>query len=123
VPLRFLGDAELEAVECRRCRLGDPDASGRRAPEELAGTEFRLQADTVVKAIGQRPRADFLQWIDGLELERGKVKVDPATGQTSNPKYFAAGDATNGGATVVEAVREAKVAARGIDALVGRRAA
>jgi dihydropyrimidine dehydrogenase (NAD+) subunit PreT len=123
VPLRFVGAEELEAVECRRCRLGEPDASGRRAPEELPGTEFTLRADTVVKAIGQRPRADFLQWIEGLELERGRVKVDPETGQTANPKYFAAGDATNGGATVVEAVREAKVAARGIDALVGRRAA
>ena len=58
---------------------------------------------------------------DGLELERGKPKVDSETGQTTNPKYFAAGDATNGGATVVEAVRTAKVAARGVDGYVGRR--
>jgi glutamate synthase (NADPH/NADH) small chain len=123
VPLRFVGDEELEAVECRRCRLGEPDATGRRSPVELPGTEFTLRADTVVKAIGQRPRAEFLEWIEGVELERGKVKVDPDTGQTANPKYFAAGDATNGGATVVEAVREAKVAAAGIDSLVGRRSA
>jgi glutamate synthase (NADPH/NADH) small chain len=123
VPLRFSGHGCLEEVECRRCRLGEPDASGRRSPVELPGTEFTLHADTAVKAIGQRPRAEFLEWIDGLELERGKVKVDPATGQTANPRYFAAGDATNGGATVVEAVREAKVAARGIDTLVGSRGA
>lgn len=121
VPLRFLGAERLGAVECRRCRLGDPDASGRRAPEEIPGTEFTLRADVAVKAIGQQPRAELFEWVEGLELERGRVKVDPDTGQTTNPKYFAAGDATNGGATVVEAVREAKIAARGIDAYVGRR--
>ena len=122
VPLRFAGGETLEAVECRRCRLGEPDSSGRRSPIELPGTEFTLRADTAVKAIGQRPRAEFLEWIEGLELERGKVKVDPETGQTTNARYFAAGDATNGGETVVEAVRGAKVAARGIDRLLGSRA-
>jgi glutamate synthase (NADPH/NADH) small chain len=121
VPLRFVGDGHVTDVECRRCRLGEPDASGRRRSEEIPGTEFILPAETVVKAIGQRPRTEFLQWIEGLELEHGNVKVDPETGQTTNPKYFAAGDATNGGATVVEAVREAKLAARGVDAWVGRR--
>ncbi|HEX6662640.1 MAG TPA: NAD(P)-dependent oxidoreductase [Gaiellaceae bacterium] len=121
VPLRFVGDTRVDGVECRRCKLGAPDASGRRRPEEIPGTELLLPAQTVVKAIGQRARAEFFQWIDGIELEHGKLKVDPETGQTANPKYFAAGDATNGGATVVEAVREAKLAARGVDAWVGRR--
>lgn len=121
VPVRFVGSDRLEGVECRRCRLGEPDASGRRRPEEMPGTEFVLQADTVVKAIGQRPRTRFLEWIEGLELEGGLPKVDPVTRQTTNPKFFAAGDVTNGGATVVEAVREAKLAARGVDAWVGRR--
>jgi glutamate synthase (NADPH/NADH) small chain len=59
--------------------------------------------------------------IAGLELEDGRLKVDPETGQTTNPKYFSAGDATNGGATVVEAVRGAKIAASGVDGWVGRR--
>jgi dihydropyrimidine dehydrogenase (NAD+) subunit PreT len=121
LPLRFLGTNRLTGVECRRCRLGPPDESGRRSPEELPGTEFVLPADTVVKAIGQRPRTDFFEWIDGLDLERGRPKIDPESGQTTNPKYFAAGDAINGGATVVEAVRGAKLAARGVDAWVGRR--
>ena len=80
----------------------------------MPGSEFLLEADTVVKAIGQTPRRELLSWIDGIELPGG-LQVDPATGRTANPKYFAAGDVTNGGATVVEAVREAKVAARGID--------
>jgi glutamate synthase (NADPH/NADH) small chain len=118
VPLRFVGDGRLEAVECRRAKLGRPDESGRRRPQEIPGSEFLLRADTVVKAIGQRPRAEFLSWIDGLELEHGAIPVDPQTGATANGKFFAAGDACNGGATVVEAVREAKVAARGVHAFL-----
>ena len=119
IPVRYLGDARLQAVECRRAELGEPDASGRRRPQEVAGSEFLIPADTVVEAIGQRPRAAFLGWIDGVELDRGKIVVDPETGRTGNPKYFAAGDAVNGGATVVEAVRAAKVAASAIDAWLG----
>ncbi|MGZ4410291.1 MAG: FAD-dependent oxidoreductase, partial [Gaiellaceae bacterium] len=121
VPLRFVGSTSLEGVLCRRCRLGDPDASGRRRPEEMPGTEFLLPVTTVVKAIGQRPRAELFAQIAGLELEHGRLKVDPETGQTTNPKYFAAGDATNGGATVVEAVREAKIVAQGVDRWLGGR--
>jgi glutamate synthase (NADPH/NADH) small chain len=86
----------------------------------VPGTEFTIPVDTAVKAIGQQPRSEFLGWIDGLDLERGRVTVDAETGQTTNPKYFAAGDATNGGATVVEAVREAKRTATGIDAWIRR---
>jgi glutamate synthase (NADPH/NADH) small chain len=120
LPLQVLGTTYLEGVECRRARLGEPDASGRRSPEPMPGTEFVLPVDTAVKAIGQEPRAEFLGWIDGLELERGLPKVDPLTGETGNPKFFAAGDVTNGGATVVEAVRQAKIAARGVDELLRR---
>jgi glutamate synthase (NADPH/NADH) small chain len=118
-PVRFVGDGRVEGVECRSMRLGEPDASGRRRPDTVPGTEFVLPADTVVKAIGQQPRAELLSWIEGLELDGGLVRVDAETGRTSNPKYFAAGDAINGGATVVEAVRGAKLAARTIDAVLG----
>jgi glutamate synthase (NADPH/NADH) small chain len=121
IPRQFVGSATLEGVLCRRCRLGEPDASGRRKPEEMPGTDFLLPASTAVKAIGQRPRAELFSLIAGLELEDGRLKVDAETGQTTNPKYFSAGDATNGGATVVEAVRGAKIAARGVDGWVGRR--
>ena len=121
VPLQFVGSATLEGVLCRRCRLGEPDASGRRKPEEMPGTDFLLPVSTAVKAIGQRPRAELFALIPDLELEAGRLKVDPETGQTTNPKYFSAGDATNGGATVVEAVRGAKIAAHGVDGWVGRR--
>jgi glutamate synthase (NADPH/NADH) small chain len=114
VPVRMVGRERVEAVECRRARLGEPDASGRRRPEEIAGSEFLVTADTVVKAIGQQSRADFLQLVSGLDLDHGSIVVDPQTGATSKPGWFAAGDATNGGATVVEAVRQAKIAARGV---------
>jgi glutamate synthase (NADPH/NADH) small chain len=79
-----------------------------------------MRADTVVKAIGQRPRAEFLAWIDGLEVEHGAIVTDPVSGATTAPRYFAAGDACNGGATVVEAVREAKLAARGVHEFLAR---
>ena len=97
-------------------RLGAPDASGRRRPEPVAGVELTLPAETVVKAIGQQPRRELADWIAALELApAGTVRVDPATGRTSNPKFFAGGDVINGGVSVVEAVRDAKRAARAID--------
>ena len=115
-PVRFLGSDRLEAVECRRMTLGKPDASGRRRPEPIPNSSFTLSADTAVKAIGQQARRELGDWVRGLLLDRGGlVEVDPATGQTSNPKFFAGGDLINGGASVVEAVREAKRAARAID--------
>jgi NADPH-dependent glutamate synthase beta subunit-like oxidoreductase len=113
VPVRFVGTDRLEGIECRRAQLGEPDESGRRRPEEIPGSEFTIPCETAVKAIGQQPRAEFLGWIRGLRLDRGHIVVD-ADGRTSNPQYFAAGDACNGGATVVEAVRGAKIAARGV---------
>jgi glutamate synthase (NADPH/NADH) small chain len=118
-PVRFVGTHHLTGVECSLMQLGQPDASGRRRPEPVAGSEFVLPADTAIVAIGQQPRRDLLGWVDGLELDGGRIEVDPATGRTGNPKYFAAGDAVNGGATVVEAVRGAKLAARAIHASLG----
>jgi dihydropyrimidine dehydrogenase (NAD+) subunit PreT len=115
VPVRFVGISRLEAVECRRAQLGEPDESGRRRPNEIPGSEFLVPVDTVVKAIGQQPRTELLTWIEGLGLDHGTIRIDPGTGQTGNPKFFAAGDAVNGGATVVEAVRGAKIVAAGID--------
>lgn len=113
-PIEFLGDRHVTKVRCIHMRLGEPDRSGRRRPEPVAGTEFTLEADTVIKAIGQRAREEFLRQIKGLELEDGLVKVDPQTHQTTNPRYFAGGDCVNGGGTVVEAVQHGKLAARGI---------
>ena len=117
-PLSFVGEPRLSGVICQRMRLGEPDASGRARPVPQPGSEFLLPVDTVIRAIGQQPRLEFLRWVEGLELRNGRPAVDPATGQTSNPRYFAGGDVLNGGGTVVEAVRAAKIAALGIDAFL-----
>jgi glutamate synthase (NADPH/NADH) small chain len=117
-PVRLEGNGRVTGVVCREMRLGDPDESGRRRPEPVPGSEFTLPADTVVKAIGQRPRSELLSWIEGLELEGGRISVDTA-GRTTNRLYFAAGDAATGGATVVEAVAGAKRAAAAIDEFLG----
>jgi NADPH-dependent glutamate synthase beta subunit-like oxidoreductase len=114
--VRFLGARRLEGIGCVRMSLGEPDASGRRRPEPLPGSEFVLPASTAVKAIGQRPRSELPEWIAGLELHHSVLPIDPLTGQTTNPKFFAGGDVINGGASVVEAVRDGKRAAKGIDA-------
>jgi glutamate synthase (NADPH/NADH) small chain len=118
-PTRFIGSRRVAGVECVRMALGEPDASGRARPEPVAGSEFVLLADTVVKAIGQQSRDGLFALIGGLDTDRGKLVVDPETGATTRRGWFAAGDAVNGGATVVEAVRAAKVAALGVDAFLG----
>jgi len=113
-PVRFHGDKQLQHMECQYIKLGPPDASGRPRPKPVEGTEFRVPVDAVIKAIGQQKRTGFLSWIDDLTLDNGLIQVDRDTGQATNPKYFAGGDALNGGATVVEAVQDGKKAAKGI---------
>ena len=115
-PVGIVGEDRVTGVLCQRMQLGEPDASGRARPVPQKGSEFVLPADTVIRAIGQAPRLEFLGWIAGLELKSGRPVVDPQTGQTTNPKYFAGGDVLNGGGTVVAAVGAAKRAALGIDA-------
>jgi glutamate synthase (NADPH/NADH) small chain len=110
-PTRLLGGERLEAVECQLMALGEPDESGRRRPAPLEGSEFVLAADTLVRAIGQ---AGHRELGDLLELDGGTIEVDEHW-QTSNPKVFAGGDAVNGGASAVEAVRAGRDAAIAID--------
>jgi dihydropyrimidine dehydrogenase (NAD+) subunit PreT len=114
VPTRILGRGKVEALECVKTMLGPPDASGRRSPKSIAGSEFRLDVDMVVKALGQKRKTDFLQSISGVKLVKGCVQVDSATMQSANPKYFAGGDCVNGGGEVVDAVAHGKTAAAGI---------
>jgi glutamate synthase (NADPH/NADH) small chain len=105
-PVAFVGTTRVEGVRCVEMELGEPDESGRRRPRPVPGSEFVVPVDTVVKAIGQRPRDEFLALLES---------TDPETGRTSNPRVFAAGDAVNGGATVVQAVRGAKLAVRALE--------
>jgi glutamate synthase (NADPH/NADH) small chain len=104
-PVGFVGQGRVEGVRCAEMRLGAPDDSGRRRPEPVPGSEFVIPVDTVVKAIGQRPREEFAALLESAD----------ADGRTSNPKIFAAGDAVNGGASVVQAVAEAKRAVEALD--------
>jgi dihydropyrimidine dehydrogenase (NAD+) subunit PreT len=83
----------------------------------MPGSEFTLEVDMVVRALGQKKLA-FLKDIARLKLDNGKVIVNPETMQTSNLKYFAGGDCVNGGGEVVDAVAHGKRAARGIHAVL-----
>jgi glutamate synthase (NADPH/NADH) small chain len=104
------------AVECVRMELGAPDASGRRRPQPVAGSNFSIECDLVIPSIGQTRLLSFLEQCRGVERKDGLVIVDPHTGRTSNPKYFAGGDCVNGGREVVDAVAEGKRAAQGMAA-------
>ena len=120
LPVRVIGDSRgyVVALECVRTRSAQEER-GRHGYAPIPGSEFRLEVDMVVKALGQKRKVDFLAQISNLELKDGRVVVDPATMQTRNPRYFAGGDCVNGGAEVVDAVAHGKKAACGIhDALV-----
>jgi dihydropyrimidine dehydrogenase (NAD+) subunit PreT len=90
------------------------DANGILTPQ--SGSEFTIVCDAVIPAIGQSPLLDLLTQVRGVIIERGRVLIDRATGQTANPKYFAGGDCVNGGREVVDAVADGKRAAHGIAA-------
>jgi len=105
-PVAIVGNGHVKGVRCAQMRLGEPDESGRHRPEPVPGSEFVIPVDTVVKAIEQRPRDEFRALIESVDED----------GRTSDPRIFAAGDAINGGASVVQAVHEAK---RGVATLDG----
>jgi glutamate synthase (NADPH/NADH) small chain len=92
------------AVECVRMDLGAPDASGRRKPQPVHGSNFLIECDMVIEAIWQSRLLEFLAQFRGIEVRHGAVVVDPETGQTANPRYYAGGDCVNGGREVVDAV-------------------
>jgi dihydropyrimidine dehydrogenase (NAD+) subunit PreT len=116
-PARVVANAkgQVEALECLRT-----EGKGRGSLKNVPGSEFRLEVDMVVKALGQKKKTDFFQQISKLELNKGRVVVDEKTMQTSNPKYFAGGDCVNGGGEVVDAVAHGKRAAIGIAAAMGK---
>jgi dihydropyrimidine dehydrogenase (NAD+) subunit PreT len=106
------GTAAVEGIELTR--LADSQ-DGSFIPHP--GSEFRLAADLVVMAIGQSTQTEPLAVL--VELDRGRIRINRATGQTSNPKYFSGGDCTNGGREVVDAVADGKRAGIGIAAWLG----
>jgi glutamate synthase (NADPH/NADH) small chain len=107
----------VKQVECVKMQLGEPDASGRRRPITIPGSEFKIDADTVVIAIGQSPNPLVRQTTKGLEAnDIGALVVDPDTLETTRKGVFAGGDIISGGATVIRAMGEGKKAAKAIDA-------
>ncbi|MCK5327324.1 MAG: FAD-dependent oxidoreductase, partial [Candidatus Latescibacteria bacterium] len=100
---------------CTRMALGEPDASGRRRPVPVPGSEFTLEVDTVIPAISQSADLSFLSDADGVNATRwGTIEVDERTGATSAEGVFGAGDATSGPATAIEAIATGRRAARTI---------
>lgn len=110
-PTEVLGDERVRGLRCRKTRdvVGE---EGERRLEVVEGTEFALECDAVVLAIGQSKLGELFSGVEGLELDGGRIAVDPETGRTGNPRYFAGGDCANGGKEVVNAVQEAKIAVR-----------
>jgi glutamate synthase (NADPH) small chain len=118
-PIKVVGDDKgwVREIECIRMELGEPDASGRRRPVPVEGSEFRTQVDIVVMAIGQGPNPLVPTTTDGLKTTKwGNIIADESTGQTSLPGVFAGGDIVTGAATVILAMGAGRKSARAIDA-------
>ena len=125
-PIRFIGNDRgfLEKVECVKQRLSEPDQSGRRRPEPIEGSNFTLDIDTAVIAIGQSPNPIIQQTTEGLQTTRhGTIVVNEETMQTALPGVYAGGDVVSGAATVISAMGAGKKAAKAIhEHIIGKAA-
>jgi len=125
-PVRFLGDESgwVTGMECIAMRLGEPDESGRRRPIPIEGSEFVMDVDTVVIAIGQTPNPIIQRTTKGLKTTRwGTIVVNEKTGKTSKKRVYAGGDVVSGAATVISAMGAGKRAARSIHRYLMRKKA
>ena len=116
-PMKFLGDDNgwVTGVECLRMELGEPDESGRRRPVPIQGSEFRLECDMAVVAIGAGANPLLPTQTSGLELnKRGYIVADLETGKTTKPRVWAGGDIVTGSATVILAMGAGRKAANSI---------
>ncbi|HUU75250.1 MAG TPA: NADPH-dependent glutamate synthase [Methanoregulaceae archaeon] len=117
-PVRILGDHEVTGVECVRMEMCDKDQSGRPSPEPLEGSNFVIDADICIEAIGQGPNPLLIRKIEGAQYgSKGNILVDE-DGRTAIPKVFAAGDVATGAATVILAMGGAKKAAKAISRML-----
>ena len=106
----------VKGMKCVRMELGEPDASGRRRPVEIPGSEFTLELDTVIMALGTSPNPLISSTTEGLETNKRKcIVASEENGQTSKAAVFAGGDAVTGAATVILAMGAGKAGAKGID--------
>ncbi len=117
-PVRIFGDenGNVCGMECIEMELGEPDASGRRRPVEKTGSEFSLDVDCVIMALGTSPNPLIKSTTEGLETHKwGGIIADDETGLTSRKGVYAGGDAVTGAATVILAMGAGKNAAEAID--------
>jgi glutamate synthase (NADPH/NADH) small chain len=119
LPLRTLGGENgwVKGVECQQMELGEPDASGRRSPVPVPGSEFFLPFDSVIHAIGNSPNPLIPATTAGITIGRkGNIVIDPETGKTSKERVWAGGDIATGAATVIMAMGAGRQAATSIHA-------
>jgi glutamate synthase (NADPH/NADH) small chain len=124
LPTRFLGseDGWVTGVECVRMELGEPDESGRRRPIPIEGSEFLMEADLAVIAVGTNPNPLIPKTTHGLEIDaHGCIVADPKTGATSREGVYAGGDIVTGAATVILAMGAGRKAASAIHAYLQRK--
>lgn len=116
-PVKILGNEQgwVSGMECVRMELGEPDASGRRRPVAINGSEFTLDVDMVVMSIGTSPNPLIASTTDGLDINRHGCIVADEEGRTSRQGIFAGGDIVTGAATVILAMGAGKKAAKAID--------
>ena len=112
----------VKAIRCIQMELGEPDEKGRRRPVEVAGSEFEIEVDTVIMAIGTSPNPLIKNTTKGLDTQSwGGIIVDENTLQTSREGVFAGGDAVTGAATVISAMGAGKTAAEAIDNFIKQK--
>ncbi len=106
-------------MRCIRMALGEPDSSGRPRPVPIPGSEFDMEVDNVIMALGTRPNPMVFTDAQGIERTRhGTIVGDPITGRTTRPRVWAGGDIVTGAATVISAMGAGKRAAADIDAFL-----
>ena len=123
-PIRFIGDEKgwVKAMECICMELGPPDESGRRRPIPIKDSEFIMDVDTVIVAIGRTPNPIIQRTTKGLQTTKwGTIVADPQTGKTNLEGVYAGGDIVTGEATVIEAMGAGKRAARSIHEFLMRQ--
>ena len=116
-PTEILVDEKgwVKGMNVVKMELGEPDASGRRRPVEVAGSDYTIECDTVIMSLGTSPNPLISSTTEGLEINRHKcIVADECTGQTSREGVFAGGDAVTGAATVILAMEAGKAGAKGI---------
>ena len=121
-PIQILGDEKgnVTGMECIRMELGEPDASGRRRPVKIDGSNYTINVNSVIIAIGQTPNPLVRESLDGLKTQSWGGIIADENGKTSVEGVYAGGDAVSGAATVILAMGAGKTAAKAIDEYLTR---